>query len=78
MAVAALAEAVVLLNEEDGAMWGVDEEGAGGVEVRRLRERMMWEFSREGQHGDWWKGARGGEEGSEVELVYVDEMRGRE
>ena len=31
MAVAALAEAVVLLDEEEGAMGCVDEEGAGGV-----------------------------------------------
>ena len=44
----------------------------------RLRERMRWEFSGEGEHGDWWMGARGDEEGSEVELAYVEVILGSE
>ena len=78
MAVAALAEAVVLLDEEEGARGVWTRRGQEVWEMGRLRERMRWEFSREGEHGDLVEEARGDEEGSEVELVYVELMLGSE
>ena len=55
MAVAALAEAVVLLDEEEGARGVWTRRGQEVWEMGRLRERMRWEFSGEGEHGDWWR-----------------------
>ena len=52
---AALAQAVVLLDEEEGARGVWTRRGQEVWEMGRLRERMRWEFSREGEHGDWWR-----------------------